>query len=146
MASFAEVYLSTLSGLMAEFGIERHFTAFLEIVNNSGKLTQKDLAERLRKDKVYVMRVVDYLSEKDLIERKIDQQDRRCQLLVSTKKANELAPIVADAIKKTNEILLQSFTAEEVACFDAGFDKLQETIKTLPDAEYTINPYKRKKD
>ena len=64
MARISEVYLSTLSSIMKPFGIERYFAPLLYLCQNSGKITQKDLAEALKRDKVSTMRMVDYLSEK----------------------------------------------------------------------------------
>lgn len=146
LASFAEVYLSTLSNLMEPHGIERNFVALLYIVKHSGKISQKDLADHLRKDKVYIKRTVDALSDLDLIERKTNKKDRRCQNLVATEKAIRLVPIVEEAIHQTNQILFKNFSSKEKELFANSMNKLNESIDNQPPSSYTINAYKRKND
>lgn len=146
MARISEVYLSNLSSILAPHGLERYYFPLLHLCQNSGKLTQKDLAEALRRDKVFTMRVVDYLCDRDLVIRKKDDQDRRCQLLEVTKKAQELVPKIEDGIAKTDEILFHNFTIEEKSIFKAGMTKLYETINTLPEPEFLVQAVKRKKN
>jgi len=143
MARISEVYLSTLSDLMKDYGIDRNFVALLHLIENSGKYSQKDLAKVLRKDKVSTMRMVDYLSDKGLIVRKQDCNDRRCQLLEVTEKAKELLPIIKNAVEETNSIILGSFTDSEIKSFETMMNKLYDTIGDLPEPEFIVKAYKR---
>lgn len=71
MARVSEVYLSILSSIMTPQGLERYYFPLLYLCEHTGELTQKDLAEAIRRDKVYTMRIVDYLCDKDFLVRKI---------------------------------------------------------------------------
>lgn len=143
MARISEVYLSTLSSIMKPFGIERYFAPLLYLCENSGKTTQKDLAEALKRDKVSTMRMVDYLSEKGLLIRTQDCNDRRCQILEVTDKALELLPKIKEGVQQTNDLLLRDFTEEEKVSFKKSMDKLFTTISSLPEPDFIVKAYKR---
>lgn len=143
MARISEVYLSTLSSIMKPFGIERYFAPLLYLCQNSGKITQKDLAEALKKDKVSTMRMVDYLSEKGLLVRTQDCNDRRCQILEVTDKALELLPKIKEGVQQTNDLLFRDFTEEERLSFKKNMDKLFTTIGSLPEPDFIVKAYKR---
>ena len=143
MARISEVYLSTLSSIMKPFGIERYFAPLLFLCENSGKVTQKDLAEALKRDKVSTMRMVDYLSEKGLLIRTPDYNDRRCQILEVTDKALELLPKIKEGVQQTNDLLLKNFTEKEKVSFKKSMDKLFTTIDNLPEPDFIVKAYKR---
>ena len=145
MARISEVYLSTLSSIMKPFGIERYFAPLLFLCEHSGKVTQKDLAEALKRDKVSTMRMVDYLSEKGLLVRTQDCNDRRCQILEVTDKALELLPKIKEGVQQTNDLLLRDFTEEEKVTFKKSMDKLYTTIGSLPEPDFIVQAYKRNK-
>lgn len=144
MSRISEVYLSTLSSIMTPQGLDRYFFPLLYLCEHSGNLTQKDLAEAIRRDKVQTMRIVDYLCDKNLLVRKQDCNDRRCQLLEVTDKAKELIPKIKEAIIKTDNLLFHDFSKVEKEDFKTGMDKLFATINTLPDPEFIIQAFKRK--
>lgn len=131
MNRISEVYLSTLSSIMKPFGIERYFAPLLYLCENSGKVTQKDLAGALKRDKVSTMRMVDYLSKKGLLIRIQDCNDRRCQILEVTDKALELLPKIKEGLQQTNDLLLRDFTEEEKVSFKKSMDKLCVTIDSI---------------
>ena len=143
MARISEVYLSTLSSIMKPFGIERYFAPLLFLCENSGKVTQKDLAEALKRDKVSTMRMVDYLSEKGLLIRTPDYNDRRCQILEVTDKALELLPKIKEGVQQTNDLLLKNFTEKEKVSFKKSMDKLFTTIDNLPEHDFIVKADKR---
>lgn len=144
MSRISEVYLSTLSTLMAPHGIERYFFPLIYLSENSGEITQKDLAEAIRRDKVYTMRIVDYLCGKELLIRKQDCNDRRCQLLEVTKKGKSLIPLIKEGITKTNELLFHDFSEQEKEAFKTSMNKLFATINTMPEPKYIVKAFKRK--
>lgn len=144
MARIAEVYLSTLSAIMTPHGLERFFVPMLYLSENGGHITQKDLSVAIRRDKVYTMRIVDYLSERGMIERKKDDNDRRCQILAVTSKGNALIPKIIEGIEQTDELLFHDFSKEEKEFFKTGMSKLFATISTLPDPKYIVKAHKIK--
>lgn len=145
MSRISEVYLSTLSSLISPYGLDRYYFPLLYLYKNNGNITQKDLAEVIRRDKVYTMRIVDYLCSKKLLIRTQDCNDRRCQLLEVTTKGKKLVPHIKKAIDETNEMLLHNFSKSEKEQFKSSMDKLFATISTLPEPEYIVKAFKRNK-
>jgi DNA-binding MarR family transcriptional regulator len=143
MARISEVYLSTLSAIMKPHGIERYFFPLVHLCENNGKLTQKELGLAIRKDKVSIMRMVDYLCDKEFLARKQDCNDRRCQILEVTDKALEILPKLKEGINQANEILLNEFSEEEKNQFKQSMDKLFKTICDLPEPEFIVKAFKR---
>jgi DNA-binding MarR family transcriptional regulator len=143
MAKIAEVYISTVSEMMSPLGLDRNFVALIYLCENSGVVTQKDLGQRLNKDKVSTMRVVDYLCERDLIERVQDDSDRRCHLLAAKKKGLELYPKVKAAIERTNEIILEDLSTSDLEQFSRTMELINNKIKSLPDSDFIIEANKR---
>lgn len=144
MARISEVYLSTLSDLMTPQGLDRYFMSLIYLCENSGIITQKDLASALKIDKVTAMRMVDYLSDRELLIRKQDCNDRRCQILKVTEKAHALLPKVKKGVTQTNELLFKDFSEKEKRQFSQSMDKLFKTIASLPKPQFTVKAFKRK--
>lgn len=146
MTLIAEVYISTLSALMKPHGLERYFVAVQYLNEHSGNVTQKELGEALRRDKVFIMRLVDALSAKGLVERQQDANDRRCQLLVLTEKGKALVPLIEEAVEQTNRILFKDFTEEERACFERGMTHLTKLLDSQPEPSFTVTASEKTDD
>lgn len=144
MAKISEVYLSTLSKLMENHGLERNFFPLLYLCDNSGEITQQDFAVALRKDKVSTMRTVDYLYKKGMVLRQNDMSDRRCNKLIATDKAFALAPKIKDAVEKTNNLLFADLSEKEKKSFGQSILKIYATLEQLPEPEFIVKAHKRK--
>ena len=145
MALLSESYLSLVSERMRKHGLERYFAPFLHIYDHDGQLTQKDLALLLKRDKVSVMRMVDYLSDRDLVERLPNCDDRRCQNLAVTKKGEDMVPKVYHALEEVNRLLFKDFAPEEERIFKNGMTMIMELLNVLPESDFIIKAIKRKK-
>jgi len=143
MARVSEVYLSTLSSIMAAHGLERYFFPLLYIQEHSGTISQKELSDATGRDKVSTTRMVDYLCERAFVERKKDPTDKRCHLLHATPKADDIAPRIKKAIEQTNDILFDNLDDTERAQFTTAFDKIIERIQTLPTPNFIVKAHKR---
>src|SRR5690554_7214427 len=64
-ALLTKQYLSVLGAKLSDLPIDRYFYAFWVISNNDGKITSKRLAEITQTDKVFIVRIIKYLTEKD---------------------------------------------------------------------------------
>lgn len=146
MTLISEVYISTLSELMKPHGLERYFVAVMYLNEHNGELTQKDLGAALRRDKVFIMRLVDALSEKGFVVRRQDSNDRRCQLLELTPEGMALIPKIEEAISQTNELIFKDFTEEERSCFEKGMHHLMKLLETQPKPSFTVKASEREDD
>lgn len=145
MAVISEYYLSTLSNMMKDKGLERYFVALLAVFESDGQLSQKDLAVRLKRDKVMTMRIVDYLSERELVKRIPDPKDRRSHILHTTDKGKKVVKEVVNSIEATNNIFFQEFNDQEKNVFKKGMLKLMHRIDTLPESDFIVKAFKKHK-
>lgn len=145
MALMSETYLSMLSEKLSPEGLERFYVPFLFIHENSGKVSQADLANVMKRDKVMISRIVDFLDERGLVSRIQDPNDRRAHLLTTSAKAKKLIPKVLEAVAQTNKELFGDFTEEEKIVFERGMHKLMNKIDALPESAYVVKAYKRKR-
>src|SRR5690554_6383648 len=82
-------YLSVLGAKLSDLLIDRYFYAFWVISNNDGKITSKRLAELTQTDKVFIVRIITYLTEKGFLQRLKHPQDNRSFLLHVTEKGRK---------------------------------------------------------
>src|SRR5690554_7367234 len=80
-ALLTKQYLSVLGAKLSDLPIDRYFYAFWVISNNDGKITSKRLAEITQTDKVFIVRIIKYLTEKEFIQRLKHPEDKRSFLL-----------------------------------------------------------------
>ena len=111
-AVITKQYLSVLGSKLNHLPIKRYYYAFWVIAKNDGQITQKDLSTVLNADKVIIVRIVDYLSEKQFIERKENPEDRRSHLLAMTKTGEQYVADVEKAMEETDEALLHALPDE----------------------------------
>lgn len=146
LAIVAEAYFNHISRLIQSHGIERYYFQLLHICQRDGQLTQKDLGELIQRDKVSVLRAVDYLAERGLIRREESCTDRRCQILFATEAGKSLVPVIRQAITETNKVFFHAFSKEEKEVFITSIEKLMAVREQLPDPEFIIHAEKRSKD
>jgi len=71
------MFLTILNIYLADVDIDRFYYPILLIEASKGNLTQQELAGKLGCDKVQVVRIIDYLSEKGYVTRVKNTRDRR---------------------------------------------------------------------
>src|SRR5688572_26146124 len=79
-------YIGLLAKRMENTPVERYYYALMIIGQNSGKISQQQLADQLLTDKVCMVRMLDCLEKDGLIERTVNPGDRRQHLLSVTEK------------------------------------------------------------
>ena len=75
-------------------------------------ITQQDLADRIKKNKTTLTRILNTLEKNGLIRREVSKIDRRKKNLFYTEKANGLRPKVIEVLKAQSEFILQGFDKE----------------------------------
>ena len=66
------------------------FAVLFHISEMDDEVTQQEMAERMKKDKSVILRMVDVLEEKNLVRRVTDPNDRRKNCLMLTKSGTRL--------------------------------------------------------
>ncbi|HBS85188.1 MAG: hypothetical protein A2W91_01750 [Bacteroidetes bacterium GWF2_38_335] len=122
-------FLAELNHNLSHLDIERNYYALILIGEGKGRLTQQELAGKLMSDKVTMVRVIDYLSEKGYVKRVRMTDDHRKYGLVLTPKAEKELPEIKKAMKKVVSKALAGISE----------DRISEFLATLNDIKRNLN-------
>lgn len=73
----SRMYYGMVTKKLSDLPMDRYYYALMFIHKSEGKVSQQQLAEELKIDKVYVVKIIDYLAELGYVERKPCEKDRR---------------------------------------------------------------------
>lgn len=123
-------YIGFLAFKMKDTPIERYFFPFYLIAQQSGKISQQELANQLFTDKVSIVRVLDSLTQEGLIERKTNPNDRRQHLLNVTEKGSPWIEIVKEALIECDAHFFHFLSEKERTNFLANLQEMAcESLK-----------------
>jgi MarR family transcriptional regulator, transcriptional regulator for hemolysin len=128
LSSVAKTYLHNLRHKLNHMDIDRNYYALVIIGKNDGHITQQELGLMLETDKVSIVRVVDYLSEKGYVKRVRKFDDKRKHNLLLTDKAKQALPEIIDAFNDLNRIALSGFSVEEISELTVSIEKIKKNI------------------
>lgn len=109
-----------------------HHSCLITVLNCPG-LTQEQVTGEVKFDKATTARSVKQLEEAGLIERKVDEKDRRSYRLYPTPQARELEPRLFAVLGETNRKLTQHLSDEEREQLNMLLQKLYDSIKNEAD-------------
>ena len=121
-------YLHLLRVKLNHLDIDRNYYALVLIESRDGIITQQELAIVLDTDKVSIVRVVDYLSEKGYIQRVRKTDDRRKHSLILTEKAKMALPEIKNAFIETNKIALHGLKHSQIKELTETITKIKSNI------------------
>jgi len=129
MLSFlGKVYLHLLRAKLNHLDIDRNYYALVLIESHNGIITQQELAILLDTDKVSIVRVVDYLSEKGYVQRVRKTDDRRKHSLILTDKAKMALPEIKDAFSEINKIALNGLKHSQIVELTETITKIKSNL------------------
>ncbi|MDR0414481.1 MAG: MarR family transcriptional regulator [Prevotellaceae bacterium] len=99
--------------------------------HNSTDVIQQDIAEIIKKDKSAVLRQIDSLEEKNLIQRMVDPNDRRKNIIKITGKGMKLIGKVSAKMDELYALLSEGLDASETETFHKVLNHLRSKAKTL---------------
>ncbi len=121
-------YLHLLREKLQHLDIDRNYYALVTIASNDGEITQQELALLLGQDKVSIVRVVDYLSEKGYIKRTKKPDDLRKHRIMITEKAKLAIPEIQKSFKEINNLVLNGLSDLQVSEFQETISKIKNTV------------------
>ena len=124
LSGLAKGYLNLLRAKLQHLDIDRNYHALVLIESKDGSITQQELAVLLDTDKVSIVRVIDYLSEKGYVQRIPNIEDRRKHSLLLTTKAKLALPGIKQSFTEINATVMKGLTSSQVL-------ELTETIKKI---------------
>jgi MarR family transcriptional regulator, transcriptional regulator for hemolysin len=113
MAKIGKIFQAKLLTRLSHLDISRSFYPLLLIEAKEG-ITQQELARELSCDKVQVVRIIDYLSKNDYVQRIPSHGDKRKHILKITSKAEVMIPEIKNAINETSKIAFNGLTVNQV--------------------------------
>jgi MarR family transcriptional regulator, transcriptional regulator for hemolysin len=135
LSGIGRTLLNELNIKLKDLDIERNFYSLILIEEGDGKITQQDLADLLDSDKVSVVRIVDYLSDKGYVKRVKDLSDKRKFRLTLTYKAEKELPLIREAISDLTRVALKGLPDEKIEEF---YDTLYNIKKNLKKEEIKL--------
>ena len=103
------------------------FVLLFKISAEKEEVTLKDMAEKLGKDKSAILRMIDLLEKKELVRRVVDQNDRRKNQLMVTKKGERLIAEFREVELESNCELLEGLSDADMETFYKVVDHI--TVK-----------------
>jgi MarR family transcriptional regulator, transcriptional regulator for hemolysin len=103
------------------------FVLLFKISEEKEEVTLKDMAEKLGKDKSAILRMIDLLEKKELVRRVVDQNDRRKNQLLVTKKGERLIAEFREVELELNCELMEGLSDADMLTFYKVVDHI--TVK-----------------
>ncbi|MCQ6560460.1 MarR family winged helix-turn-helix transcriptional regulator [Paenibacillus mendelii] len=128
--------LSTLlQNRLKEYDITPEQWAVLYQVNRADGLIQKEIAERVAKDKPTTTRILDHLEGKGLVYKKTGEQDRRSFLVHITDKGRALIEQTIPIEQGVINVIKQCVTEEEYNRFLEILVRINQQVDSLTARE-----------
>ncbi len=91
-------------------------------------VVQQDLAEKLGKDKSFILRIVDSLEKEGLIRRIVDANDRRRNILEITYLGNQLMNRFFELELRFTQVLMKEIDQKEMETFYNVLTKIRQNL------------------
>ena len=116
---------------LERFGISVTEWRVIAVLGGSPGVTASDVMTRTAMEKVPVSRAVKALVEKSLLQRKTDNQDRRCRRLQLTPQGQAVFNDIIPRAQAYETALLEALSKKEIESLNALLDTLKKRATTL---------------
>lgn len=115
---------------MAAIGLSDATWAPLIHLQGAGDgVNQTDLAARAGLDGSSLVRVLDILAERGLVERRADPVDRRAKRIHLTESGRALTADIREALVEAEDVLLADLTDADLAAMLEAFDRIDRRLQ-----------------
>jgi len=121
-------YLNLLRFRLQHLDIDRNYYALVLIERQDGIISQQELAVLLDSDKVSIVRIVDYLSEKGYVKRMRKTDDKRKHSLLLTEKGKLAIPEIKKSFSELNEIVLNGLENNQISDLTVTIGRIKQNI------------------
>lgn len=112
---------------------DQHYT--LRYIHNAGTCTSTELSEEFDVKRSAITAIINRLTEKELIKRTRDENDRRVIYLTLTEKGTQLYVKTEEKIRKLVESIITSFDESEITSFIETYEKLNSLLDNLKECK-----------
>ncbi|HVD97601.1 MAG TPA: MarR family transcriptional regulator [Cytophagaceae bacterium] len=144
LTHLSRLYYGVVTRKLSALEIERYYYILILIKEGKGKITPKELACGINSDKVFIVKILDYLYDKGMINRAVNAEDRRQYFISLTEKGNKTVPLIAKAFKEATEEVFKGIKKEEREIYYKVNDAMKKNLESLPSDEMKVN-FKRVK-
>jgi len=116
---------------LAPFGITSGQWNALNHLDEHGAMTQKDLAELLRKEPATVARLLDRLVKRGLVQRKPHPKDRRANIVENTPDASKLLVEIQPAVVARASQIAEGISDDDLAVFFDVLDRVRHNASKV---------------
>jgi DNA-binding MarR family transcriptional regulator len=99
-------------------------------VNYKSDLIQQEIAEIVKKDKSAVLRHIDNLEQKNLVQRVVSPTDRRRNIIRVTEKGKQFIDEISDKSNELFSLLSEGLSATDIELFNNVLAHLQMKART----------------
>jgi MarR family transcriptional regulator for hemolysin len=139
MAVLTKMYYGALSKKLENLDIERHFSVLIMLDKSASYCSQKCISDFLMIDKASMVRVIDYLSDKALIKRSVNPDDRREHIIALTDKAKKILPKIHQAVEELNKKIVTGLSKEEIKRFYDCLGIIEHNLCSEPKNDVVID-------
>lgn len=125
------VLARSLDACLAPFGITSGQWNALNQLEEHGAMTQRALAERLKKEPATVARLIDRLVKHGLVKRTTHPEDRRANIVENTAKASDLLVEVEPVAAARADQIAAGISDEDLAVFFEVLDKVRANANRI---------------
>lgn len=130
----ARRWRSVLDASLADLGLsDATWGPLIHLGRSGGGLSQKDLAARVGIDGSSLVRLIDILAAKELVERRQDAADRRSNLLFLTEAGQTVVRKIQRVLTKVEARILADFDEAEVDALTAALERIDLRIRAVRD-------------
>ena len=116
---------------LAPFGITSGQWNAMNQLEEHGAMTQKQLAELLRKEQATVARLLDRLVKRNLVERTPNPKDRRANIIQNTPEASKLLVEIQPAVVARADQIAEGVSDEDLAVFFDVLDQVRRNASSV---------------
>lgn len=144
-AILARLFIGAVSKRLEGLNIDRYYIILVLLDNSKKELTQQEICEILKVDKVMMVKMIDYLALYNYVERRRNPKDRREQLIRLTSKARKIIPRIQEAYSSVTNAAFKGIAKKDIDAFLYGLNIINTNLSKIASNEIVLT-IKRKKD
>ena len=131
-------YYGVLSKTLEHLDVDRYYS-ILYFLNENDGCTQQHICNNLAIDKTAMVKVIDCLIKMGMVQRKINPDDRRQQLIILTKKGIKQTAEVVNAFETLDAEIFSNVATADKDLFIKVLCQLSSNLKELPSNDLFFN-------
>jgi MarR family transcriptional regulator, transcriptional regulator for hemolysin len=143
MSVATQQYYTAILQRLQHLDLDRWFIALVLIDEAGGSMSQQDLADALRQDKVTMVRAIDHLSAKGFVERRACPGDRRKYQLYTLPPAKKAVKEIRKVYDQVNDMAFGGMSAKDRKIFLGQLGTVIRNFSHLEEKKVNIRYSKK---